>query len=198
MSSTDSINKIVSMLITIGAAQFLFMMHIAEFLFPSYSVSNNYISDLGAMCRGGVCIIYQPSSMIFNFSIVILGIMITLSSYYIYKLFRSFALTSVVFLAGVGSIGVGVFPETYGVLHTISSIITFIPASFIPLVASFVIRDSFFRIFSVAMSTLSIISLALFISRNDLGLGIGGIERLIVYPILFWALFFGGYVLRHK
>jgi hypothetical membrane protein len=186
------------MLITIGITQFLLMMHVAEFLFPSYSVSSNYISDLGAMCRAGICTIYQPSSIIFNSSIVILGIMIALSSYYIYKLFRSFVLTSVVFLAGVGSIGVGVFPETYGVLHTIFSIITFIPASLIPLVASFVVRDSFFRIFSVAMSTLSIISLVLFISRNDLGLGIGGIERLIVYPILFWALFFGGYILRYR
>ncbi|MGC9148523.1 MAG: DUF998 domain-containing protein [Sulfolobales archaeon] len=198
MGSTGSNNKIVSILITIGAAQFLFMMHLAEFLFPSYNVSNNYISDLGAMCRGGVCTIYQPSSLIFNSSIIVLGIMIMISSYYIHRLFRSLVLSGVVFLAGIGSVGVGAFPETYGVLHTISSIVTFVPASLIPLTTSFVIRDSFFRAFSVVMSILSILSLALFVSRNDLGLGIGGIERLIVYPILFWALFFGGFILKYR
>jgi hypothetical protein len=35
----------------------------------------------------------------------------------------------------------------------------------------------------------------LYISKNFLGLGNGGMERMIVYPVLTWGISFGGYLL---
>ncbi|MBU3966041.1 MAG: hypothetical protein KKG76_01510 [Euryarchaeota archaeon] len=55
-----------------GAVLVIIGIHLAEFLYPGYSVSGNYISDLGATCRA-TCIVYQPSAFIFNSSLIILG-----------------------------------------------------------------------------------------------------------------------------
>src|SRR5947199_267685 len=41
----------------------------------------------------------------------------------------------------------------------------------------------------------SLAALGLFISNNFLGLGNGGMERMIVYPVLTWGIGFGGYLL---
>jgi len=38
----------------VAAAQFLMGMLFAEALYPGYSISGNYISDLGAFCNGGL------------------------------------------------------------------------------------------------------------------------------------------------
>ena len=58
-----------------GALQFVIGFNFAEDLYPGYSVSMNYISDLGATCDG-TCNIVQPSSTIFNSSVTILGLLV--------------------------------------------------------------------------------------------------------------------------
>ena len=35
----------------VGLTQFIVLLQIAEFLYPDYSTSQNYISDLGATCK---------------------------------------------------------------------------------------------------------------------------------------------------
>ena len=37
------------------------------------------------------------------------------------------------------------------------------------------------------MGIVSLTASTLFVTENDLGLGIGGIERIIAYPIILWA-----------
>lgn len=187
-------NQIFSILIILAALQFLFLLHISEFLYPNYSVSNNYISDLGATCREGVCRFYQPSSIIFNISVSLLGILLMIASYYSNKLSLGKIFTILIFITGLGSLGVGLFPENYGTLHKLSALTTFIPASLLGLFGSRVIKHISLKIISIIMSLISITSLIFFAVEKDLGLGVGGIERLIVYPILFWALIFGGYI----
>jgi len=44
----------------------------------------------------------------------------------------------------------------------------------------------------VIMGILSFLALALFASRTLLGIGVGGMERMIVLPVIGWALAFGG------
>src|SRR5579875_2759701 len=63
---------VAGLLLFIGILQFLFSLMAAEFLYPGYSVSQNYISDLGATCRS-TCQIFQPSSSIFHtiFSVIV-------------------------------------------------------------------------------------------------------------------------------
>jgi hypothetical protein len=38
-------------------------------------------------------------------------------------------------------------------------------------------------------------ALVFFMAGVDLGLGVGGMERMIVYPILMWGAGFGGYLM---
>ncbi len=138
-------NKVFGLLLLVGSLGFIFAMNVAEFLFPGYSVSNNYISDLGAMCRAGSCRIIQPSSTIFNTSIILLGIAIIAASIIMAmpregpKLFPSlFA------ISGVGAIMVGgLFPEyTGGSLHSISALIVFLFGGGLAAIASYKLQGS--------------------------------------------------------
>src|SRR2546425_271912 len=51
-----------------------------------------------------------------------------------------------------------------------------------------------FRYLSLVLGVLSLVALGLFIANADLGLGPGGMERMIVWPILVWGTAFGGYL----
>ncbi|MFA4957615.1 MAG: DUF998 domain-containing protein [Candidatus Methanoperedens sp.] len=177
----------------VGAVQFVIGMHLAEFLYPGYSVSGNFISDLGATCRA-TCIIYQPSASIFNFSVILLGILILSGSYFIWREFKSSLMTSLFCLSGLGAIGVGMFPETAGFLHVIVSFIAFFFAGLGAIAASKVVKAPF-SYFSILMGIASITAIVLYGTNIYLGLGPGGMERMMAYPVLLWSVSFGGYLM---
>lgn len=177
----------------VGAVQFVIGMHLAEYLYPGYSVSGNVISDLGATCRA-TCTIYQPSASIFNFSVVLFGLLIISCSYFIWREFRSSLIPGLFCLSGLGAIGVGLFPETAGFLHLIVSFITFFFAGLGAIAASKIVKSPF-SYFSILMGLTSITALVLYGSNIYLGLGPGGMERMIAYPVILWAISFGGYLM---
>lgn len=185
--------KVSGIIILVGAVSFILAMNIAEFLFPGYSVSSNYISDLGAMCRSGSCTIVQPSSIIFNTSMIILGILIIVSSIlllksHIFKLFPIFFAIS-----GIGAIMVGVFPEYTGSLHSISALIVFLFGG-LAAISSYKLQRVPMNIISLLLGIMTLTTLALYIEGKYLGLGPGGMERMIVYPALLWGIIFGSYI----
>ncbi len=94
--------RVAGVLLFIGAVQFLIGMHVAEFFYPGYSVSVNYISDLGATCRD-TCVIYQPTATIFNTSVIIFGILVFVSSYFVWREFHTYSVTILFGLTGIGS-----------------------------------------------------------------------------------------------
>lgn len=177
-------------LLFIGAVQFIFGMLIAEFLYPGYSASMNYISDLGATCRT-TCIIHQPSASIFNTSVSLLGVLALVSSYLIWREFHNRLISLLLGLSGVGMVGVGLFPETAGIFHLITSFIAFFFGG-LSAIATYKLVKAPFAYLSVLMGMISLIALALFISEIFLGLGPGGMERMIAYPLLLWVIGFGG------
>jgi len=185
--------RIIGVLLFSGALLALFGIHLAEFLYPGYNVSGNYISDLGAKCRE-TCIVYQPSAFIFNTSVILLGILIISSSFLIWKEFHSLIITALFGLSGLGAIGVGLFPETAGFLHVIVSFITFFFGAMAAIAASRIVKAPF-SYFSVLMGLASISALVLYGLEINMGLGPGGMERMIAYPILLWAIGFGGYMM---
>ncbi|MCK5266566.1 MAG: DUF998 domain-containing protein, partial [Spirochaetes bacterium] len=177
-------------LLFIGAVQFVLGMLIAEFLYPGYSASMNYISDLGATCRT-TCIIYQPSASIFNTSVSLLGVLALVSSYFIWREFHNRLISLLLGLSGVGMVGVGLFPETAGIFHLVASFIAFFFGG-LSAIATYKLVKAPFAYLSVLMGMISLIALALFISEIFLGLGPGGMERMIAYPLLLWVIGFGG------
>lgn len=182
--------RIAGVLLFIGAVQFILGMHLSEFLYPGYSVSENYISDLGATCRA-TCIVHQPSALIFNTAVVLFGVLVVTSSYFIWRAFQSYLIPLLFFLSGIGAVGVGLFPETAGVLHVIVSFMTFFFGG-LSVIAAYRLVKAPFSYFSI-LGMISLTALALFIFDIFLGLGPGGMERMIAYPLLLWVIGFGGH-----
>jgi hypothetical membrane protein len=109
----------------IGGVQCLIGIAVAEALYPGYSVSMNYISDLGATCRT-TCIIEQPASAVFDSTVILLGLFVIAAASFLYRSSKRMILPLLLILSAIGGIGVGVFPETTGILHVIVSLMVFL------------------------------------------------------------------------
>lgn len=187
-----------------GVVQFAIFEMVAEFIYPGYNVSSNYVSDLGPPCPTGASCPSHGSWWIFDASIVILGLSVLVSALLIYRYFKWKPFTGAIALAGLGAVGVGIFNESapYG-LHGLFSLITFL---FIGLSAilSFRLQKPPLSYFSVVLGLVTLISLILFIPDDGvsagayLGIGVGGLERLIVYPVLFWSVGFAGHLMASE
>ncbi len=173
--------KIAGILLFVAAAQFFLWMLIAVSTYPGYSVSGNYISDLGV----------GSTAIIFNTSIIVLGVMSLVAAVLLRKYSAAVLVTLV--LAGIGAIGVGVFPETTGAYHTYSSLVVFLFGS----IASYAVfakeRKGITAAFAV-LGTIGLIALILYGMSIYMGLGKGGMERMIAYPDLLWILGYGAFL----
>lgn len=168
----------------VGGTQFVMGMVVAEAVYPGYSVSRNFISDLGV----------GPAALIFNASVALLGILVVASAYCIQRAFGDRLVTALLTLAGIGAVGVGVFPENFGAIHSIVSLVAFLFGG-LAAIAAYRLEKSSLRYFSVVMGIMALVALVLYRSGAFLGLGQGGMERMIAYPILLWGIGFGGYLI---
>lgn len=185
----------------VGVVQFALFEMIAEFVYPGYSVSANYISDLGPPCSNGVACPSQTSWYIFDSSVIFMGLCILLSAYFLYRYFRWKPFTALVGLAGIGAVGLGVFNETAPfMLHDLFSLLTFLGIGLTALL-SYRLQKQPLGYFAIVLGLLTLISLVLYIPDTgtsiggNLGIGPGGLERLIVYPVLFWSVAFSGHLM---
>jgi hypothetical membrane protein len=185
------IGRVSGALMFAGSAQFLVCMLIAECLYPHYSVSLDYISELGALSA--------VTAPLFNASVIVLGLTAILAAYF---LRRGKVITNKVFLGflvlcGIGCIGVGAFPMDSPVpyAHLIAALLAFLFGA-LAAIASFKFQRAPASYFSVILGIVSLLALVLFTARIDLGLGIGGIERMVSYPTLLWSMMFGGYLMK--
>jgi hypothetical membrane protein len=172
-------------LLFIGAFQFSIFLLIAEALRPSYSVHSNYISDLGV----------GAYSYVFNYSIVLLGILVIISAIFLLIERKRTVLPYMIILIGIGAAGVGLFPESTGSPHVLFSEITFIFSGISAIMASYSYIKGPFRIISPIIGIIIFSSIILYVEGNYYGIGVGGMERMIVYPTLLWALAFSGYLM---
>jgi hypothetical membrane protein len=171
-------------LLLVGSAQFIISMFVAESLYPSYSISLNYISDLGV----------GPTATIFNFSVFLLGLMSIVSAYFMHREFHYLAFTAFIGLAGIGAMAVGIFPETTGLPHAVAAITAFLFGG-LAAITAYKFEEKPLDYFSVALGILSLAALILILGNASLGLGRGGMERMIAYPVLVWESAFGGHLI---
>src|SRR3989442_9077611 len=172
------------LLLFVGIAQFAVIgLTVAESVYPNYSVSQNYISDLGV----------GPAALIFDPSIIVVGLAVLATAWFLLRAFRDRILSIVVALAGVGAIAVGVFTEDFGVIHSLVSLWTFVFIALSAILAMRVVRPPF-QYISIILGVLSLIALGLYISKTYAGLGPGGMEPMIVWAVLVSGLGFGGYL----
>ncbi|HEV2226658.1 MAG TPA: DUF998 domain-containing protein [Nitrososphaerales archaeon] len=177
-----------------GAVQYSIGLILSEIYYPNYNVSLNTISDLGANCSTSGCVINQPSSIIFNSSVALLGLLVLVGAYFLQRAFHWKPATVMIALAGIGALGVGFFPETAGVWHGLFSLIVFLFAGLSAVVtARFQRRPMSY--FSVVLGLATLVALVLYVGGNYVGLGPGGLERMVAYPVLLATIAFGGHLM---
>ena len=176
--------KVAGALFFVAASQFVIGLVVAEARYTGYSISAKYISDLGV----------GPSATIFNSSVFLMGLLILIGAYFVQRAFNFKPLTLLLILTAVGAMGVGVFTEDSGSVHGVVSLIAFLFGG-LASIASYRLLKRPFSFIAVILGLMTLGALGLFGAQIYLGLGVGGMERMIVYPILMWGAGFGGYLL---
>jgi len=177
-------NKILAgMLIFIGAALLLFGLTISEALYPGYHVTQ-VISDLGV----------GSTAWLFNSTIFVFGVLILISAYLMLNIHMDRYFTLLLCVTGAGALLVGLIPVTYGLLHIIVAGVVFVSAGFCAISGYNVFRGPF-ALLSPIFGCITLIATGLFALNIYIGLDIGGMERMIVYPLIIWALGAGAYLM---
>jgi hypothetical membrane protein len=178
--------KVAGTLFFIAASQFVLGLVIAEALYPGYSISANYISDLGV----------GPSRMIFNSSVFLLGLMLIFGAYFLHRAFNFRVLTMLLMLTAIGAMGVGVFTEHFDIIHLLVSFIAFLFGGLSAIASSRLLKSPS-SIVAVILGLMGLGAMVLSGINVNLGLGVGGIERMIVYPLLLWGTGFAGCLIAY-
>jgi hypothetical membrane protein len=176
--------KVAGIFFFIAASQFIMGLIVAEALYPGYSISTNYISDLGV----------GPSSTVFNVSIFLLGLLSIIGTYYLQRAFNFKVVTILLTIAAVAAMGVGIFTENSEPMHMFASFFVFL-FSGLSAISSCRLMKYPFNIIVILLGLMSLLALILFIGNIYFGLGVGGMERIIVYPTLIWMIGFGGFLI---
>jgi hypothetical membrane protein len=176
--------KMAGLLFFLAATQFVLIVLIAETLYPGYSISQNYISDLGI----------GSSALLFNASVFLQGVLMIAGTYFLQRAFNNKILMILLIIAALGSLGVGIFPENSEPMHSISASLIFLFGG-LSAISSVTVMKHPFSLLSILLGILSLSAAGLFAFQQYLGIGVGGMERLIVYPILIWMITFSGFLM---
>ncbi|MGD6852422.1 MAG: DUF998 domain-containing protein [Candidatus Bathyarchaeia archaeon] len=189
-------------LFIIAFAQFLICIIIAEATYEGYSIHANYVSDLGI----------GSSSIVFNSSVFFLGLLIFLGAYFL-KNSPNRTLRIPLFLMAFSAMGVGIFTKDFTLAHAAVSSAAFFFGGLSAIASVFVLKKPLSWI-SVILGLMTLGALALFSigivmsgsmtstvaydSPFYLGLGPGGMERMIIYPAIVWLALFGSQLVQQK
>ncbi len=175
---------------------------------PPYSISQNTISDLGNTVCGNfndrhVC---SPLHEVMNFSFMLLGATMVISCLLVHRLFsteRSRWVTlgfSLFAIGGVGVMLVGGIPEnSVPLFHGVGAALPFIFGNIgIVLLGRYLAAPLAFRLFTLTSGLVALTALVFYATGSFLGLGEGGLERIVAYPQTVWLIGLGVFLLRGK
>jgi hypothetical membrane protein len=171
-----------------------------------YSLLQNTISDLGNTACGDyfgryVC---SPAFTWMNASFITLGLTIVCGSILIFHEFRqswgSFIGFSMMASAGIGTILVGIFPENINsTLHSVGAFMPFFFGNIALIIFGLALEmPSRLRLYSISSGAVGLVAFLIFLTHTYLGLGLGGMERVVAYPQTIWLIVFGFYVSRDR
>lgn len=189
--------RIGGTLLVVAGATILMGIITAEALYPgAFSTGGNEISDLGGT-RPPNSVVLQPSATIFDLSMIAIGALVLAGAWFVHGAFGRRSATIPLALLGLGAFGVGVFPGYTGTPHALCAMTTFVSGGVAAITVGRVV-DGPFRVVSILLGAVALGTLATYLFLGEAspmaGLGIGGVERWIVYPIVLWVVAFGGYL----
>jgi hypothetical membrane protein len=174
----------------------------AEAFYPSgtgYTTFHSEVSDLGAT-RPPNSIIYQPSSSIFNTTMLLSGLMTLTATFYQHRYFRKLLVSIPLGLFGLGLVGIGIFPGDKIPYHGMFAMLTFLSGGF-SAIASAKIASTPFKYIGILLGSIALLTwfAAVFVPAIIFPyIGIGGTERWIVYSLVLWLTGLGGYLMNRQ
>lgn len=192
-----------------GAAQFLVANAVAQAAWTTpYSLVHNNISDLGVTSCGVfdeefpryIC---SPLHDLVNASMIAQGLLLAAGVLLTARLwgkgFASRTAQVLLVLAGLGYVFAGVWPADVNLDgHVLGAFLILIVGNLGLLLAGFVPRGSLVgraRWFTLAMGLIALTGVWLHFERQFGVLGLGGSERLAVFPLQLWTLVVGALAL---
>ena len=189
MFESLSKRKIVSVLLLFGIIQWILVVMLAEGIQPSYISSIHYVSSLGT----------GKTALLYNTSTILLGLTISLSSVLIHGFYKSRVFFVLFLIAGLATVGVGVFPEDSRPMHGIVTPIALIFAA-LSAMSSYRLHEGPAAYFTAILGAVSLFTglwfvpyLGLPVESRDVFLGFykGTLERIVIYTNLLWVLILG-------
>jgi len=180
------LRKVIGYLCIFASVQFLLVMIYLESIIPGFDRAKNVISDLGI----------GSTALAFNSSIILTGAIVILLAFLFLKLNKKLGLIkkllpfTALTVFGIAIACVGVFPESIGSLHILAAMITFGLGALV-CIGSYFYSKKPLSYFFVLLGLISILASTLYYFNITFGLGYGFLERIIVYPLLIWAIVFG-------
>ncbi|HEX3272175.1 MAG TPA: DUF998 domain-containing protein [Ktedonobacterales bacterium] len=203
----------VGALLLVATSEFFAAQIIAQLAWPSYSVSQYDISALGVTECGpytngsGGLTFYacSPLHMVMNAGFILLGVLTIAGVLLTRSIWPQRRLTSVgvalVAVSGLGAALSGLFPANVNLgFHVLGALLNFLTASVGLLLLGIGARKQNGRLaaWSIALGLTTIAGLILYNSQNFLGLGPGGMERVIGYPSVVWDIGLGAALLFQR
>jgi hypothetical membrane protein len=194
------------------AGSWLFALSVQYFLvqyvvslrwFTPYSLAKNTISDLGNTACGvyNHRLVCSPWHNLMNASFIILAVSMIGGAWLLSRGIEKIAINRLsmagIMIGGIGILLVGLFPEnTVRALHEIGAALPFLVGNLGVLLFGYSPdAPKQLRIYSRILAVVGLTALVLYVPDVYLGLGEGGMERLVAYPQTIWMITVGVYYL---
>ena len=181
------------LLFLVGVAFITVTMLLASIV-PAYDYQGAAISDLGVIAE---------SALWFNVLLVGMGVLNIAGGYLYLRSHRRLWLLALYLVAGIGTVGAGLFPLNTGGPHTIFALTAFVFYNLEALGTALVVAGPM-RVLGVIAGVVGIVYTVV-MAIGDSGnpaifgpIGHGGTERMIAYPTMLWLIAFGGYLMAQR
>ncbi len=137
--------------------------------------------------------------MIFNTTLILFGVLTVLAAYFTNRVLQQRSFSILLGIFGLGILIDGVFAENVQLtIHLLGGIVAL--AGPIAAITVYRLREAtprYFQYFSVAMGIFVLVATLIFFITGPPGtlqssaIGVGGLERIILYPLMIWQALLG-------
>ena len=186
--------RIAGLLFVVAVVQYVLVIVISEAVYSGYSVGQQMVSELGDWSLAG------NNAAIFNASIILYGLLVIAGAYYIQRVFKNRLFASLLAINGIGSLVAGVVALNISFeVHSMFGLIAFVTMVSAAIMSYKFVKSPLSYI-SIILGAITLSAIVLFMlgqGNSDfyLGLGVGGMERFIIYPMALWLLGVGAYLI---